>query len=229
MMKNQSEHARDTGSLPHDEADENLSARAYRLLEERLVTLALKPGEILTEARLMAALDMGRTPVREAVQRLSWEGLLAIRPRHGIEVTQLDPKDYPRVIAARNGLEQLLTSSAARLASPPHREALKACAAVMRQAAATTDTMEYYRQDKIVDGLIADASANPFAVRALIPLQTHSRRFWFRYHEAEDLTEAVALHVEWIDTITSGDIGAATTCITHLLANLQARADKVAG
>ncbi len=51
------------------------SELAYRRLERLIVTLKLKPGQSLTEAALIDLAGLGRTPVREALQRLEWEGL----------------------------------------------------------------------------------------------------------------------------------------------------------
>src|SRR5271154_1043638 len=49
---------------------ESLTERAYRAIEEQIVTLQLKPGDVLSEQMLSATFGFGRTPVREALQRL---------------------------------------------------------------------------------------------------------------------------------------------------------------
>ena len=77
--------------------EESLSQAAYRQLEEAIVTLKLKPGEAVTESRLTQDLKMGRTPIREAIQRLAWEGLVTIRPRLGILVADIKQRDAPDV------------------------------------------------------------------------------------------------------------------------------------
>ena len=58
-----------------------------------IVTLELAPGAIVTEGAL-TSVGMGRTPVREAMQRLAWEGLMEIRPRSGIAIAALTPRDW---------------------------------------------------------------------------------------------------------------------------------------
>jgi DNA-binding GntR family transcriptional regulator len=62
--------------LPGDQA--SLTERAYREIEELIVTLQLAPGQILSEVALAQRLGIGRTPVREALQRLAREGLVVI-------------------------------------------------------------------------------------------------------------------------------------------------------
>ena len=71
---------------------ETLTDLAYRQIEERIVTLRLKPGEVLSEQWLSATLKIGRTPIREALQRLALEGLVRILPRKGILVSEITPR-----------------------------------------------------------------------------------------------------------------------------------------
>src|SRR5262249_21137963 len=70
---------------------ETLTERAYRALEEQIVTLRLKPSQVLSEQMLSATFDIGRTPIREALQRLAREGLIAILPRKGILGADIHP------------------------------------------------------------------------------------------------------------------------------------------
>jgi DNA-binding GntR family transcriptional regulator len=90
----------------------SLAEQAYRVLEEQLVTLKLAPGELIAEKDLMSRANIGRTPVREAIQRLSAEGLLQVLPRKGLMVTPLRRTDLTRIIEARRVLERLMVVKA---------------------------------------------------------------------------------------------------------------------
>ena len=79
----------------------SLAEQAYRLFEEQLVTLRLAPGELIGEKDLVNIAGIGRTPVREAIQRLSAEGLLQVLPRKGLMVTPLRRSDLSQIIEAR--------------------------------------------------------------------------------------------------------------------------------
>ena len=68
---------------------ESLTDKAYAQLEEMIVTLQLAPGAVLSEMELGERLNIGRTPVREALHRLAREGLVLILPRKGILVTEM--------------------------------------------------------------------------------------------------------------------------------------------
>ena len=78
------------------------------------MTLELAPGSVATEGALIERLGLGRTPVREAIQRLAWEGLLEVRPRAGVAIAPLHAGDWLRVLDARRGVEIILARSAAR-------------------------------------------------------------------------------------------------------------------
>lgn len=204
--------------------DESLAQSAYRQLEEDIVTLKLKPGEAVTEARLTKELDMGRTPIREAIQRLSWEGLVTIRPRLGIVIADIHPGDFQRVLDTRHALEVLLAGSSARLASKDERAALNDCAGKMRAAAADNDVLAFLRHDKTFDEIVAGASCNPFAAKAVAPLQTLSRRFWFRYFRDSDLNASASCHLELMQAIESGDEKAAAEKADELMQYLRRQA-----
>lgn len=205
--------------------EESRAEEAYRKLEERIVTLDLKPGASITESRLAEALDMGRTPVREAVQRLALEGLLIIRPRLGIVVSDINPADFARVLDARHALEVLLAGASARLAGRGERDALTSCADAMKQAAAEGDVRAFMRRDKEFDEIVAIAACNPFAARAAAPLQSQSRRFWFRYFAESDLNSATLHHMDLMRAIASGDAKSASEKADELMRYLRRQAD----
>ena len=80
---------------------ETLTEQAYRIIEEQIVTLRHKPGDILSEQMLSASSNIGRTPIREALQRLAREGLVTILPRKGILVSEINPRHQLLVLEVR--------------------------------------------------------------------------------------------------------------------------------
>ena len=126
--------------------NDSLAEQAYRVLEEQLVTLKLAPGELVAEKDLMDIAGIGRTPVREAIQRLSVEGLLQVLPRKGLMVTPLRRSDLGQIIEARRVLERLLVVKAAERATPDQRQALKILASHIE--AADNDLEVFFRLDQ---------------------------------------------------------------------------------
>jgi len=101
---------------------ETLTERAYRALEEEIVTLRLKPSQVLSEQMLSATFKIGRTPIREALQRLAREGLVAILPRKGILVSDINPRNQLLVLEVRRELERLLSRAGAERATKAERQ-----------------------------------------------------------------------------------------------------------
>src|SRR5579872_1681486 len=108
VMRKERPPAKRRGSVRRAAGGGTLTERAYRELEERIVTLQLKPGEFLSEYALSNSLKIGRTPIREALQRLSREDLVTILPRKGILVAETDPRKQLLVLEVRRELERLV-------------------------------------------------------------------------------------------------------------------------
>src|SRR5258707_256719 len=83
------------------ESPETLTDQAYRELEEEIITLRIPPGAVVSEALLSKRFGVGRTPVREALQRLAREGLVVIMPRRGVVVSEIDVSAQLRLLEAR--------------------------------------------------------------------------------------------------------------------------------
>ena len=66
------------------------SELAYEALEKKLVNLTLKPGEIYSEGELAREIEFGRTPLREALQKIAGHGLVEMISRVGVKITEID-------------------------------------------------------------------------------------------------------------------------------------------
>lgn len=209
-------------------AQEPAAVRAYHALERMIVTLELLPGNVVTEGALIDRLGLGRTPVREAIQRLAWEGLVEVRPRAGPAIAPLHPGDWVRVIDARRSLELLLARSAARFVTRNAADLFHASALAMQQAVIASDVLAFLQADKALDEALALAADNPFAARVAAPLQTHSRRFWYRYNAETGLAESAGHHVALIRSILEGDEEGAAAEADRLMILLRAHAEAAA-
>lgn len=205
-------------------ASASLSELAYLLLEERIVTLDLTPGSRVTEGALIEATGMGRTPVREAIQRLSWEGLVTVRPRAGLEIASLVRADWLKVIEARRGVEAVLARGAARHVDRAAAEGFARAASAMRDAAEAGDARAFLAADKEFDTVMGSVAGNDYAARLAAPLQSHSRRHWFANAKAESLGEAASHHIDLITAILSGDGDQAGAEALRLMALLETMA-----
>jgi DNA-binding GntR family transcriptional regulator len=209
-------------------AFEPAAIKAYHALERMIVMLELAPGSVTTEGALIERLGLGRTPVREAVQRLAWEGLLEIRPRSGLAVAPIHAGDWLKVLDARRGVEAVLARSAARFVTRDTASGFQAAAHAMQQAAAAGNVAAYLAADKALDEAMAAAADNVYAARTAAPLQTHSRRFWFRYRADTLLSESAAHHIGIIRAIVDRNEDAAGAEAERLIALLRIYAETAA-
>src|SRR3979490_1523366 len=128
-----------------DAEDGTLTDRAYRELEEMIVTLQLSPGTVLSEQALAVRLKIGRTPIREALQRLARDGLVVIMPRRGIMVSEINLRLQLRLLEVRREIERLMASLAAERATPEERREFAEVAEAMLGAAAKADDIAFLR------------------------------------------------------------------------------------
>ena len=195
-----------------------LTEKAYRELEELIVTLRLKPGEFLSEYALSKSLKIGRTPIREALQRLAREDLVTILPRKGILVSPTDPRKQLLVLEVRRELERLVCRLAAQRATQVQREKFREIAASMDRAAKTNDDIMFMRLDRELNLLLAEAAQNDYATRAMRFLQGHSRRFWYlHYKQAADLPLCARLHAIQARAVADGNAKAAAAASDRLV------------
>jgi DNA-binding GntR family transcriptional regulator len=189
---------------------ETLTEQAYRVIEEQIATLRLKPGDVLSEQMLSAAFKIGRTPVREALQRLSREGLVTILPRKGILVSDINPRNQLLVLEVRREIERLLSRTGAARATPEQREQMHEIARGMERASKTNDDIAFMRLDRELNVLMIAAAHNDYAARSMKLVQGLSRRFWYmHYRQAADLPLCARLHANQARAIAEGNAEAA--------------------
>ena len=197
----------------------SLAEQAYRVLEEQLVTLRLAPGELVSEKDLMDKAAIGRTPVREAIQRLSAEGLLQILPRKGLMVTPLRRSDLVRIFEARRVLERLMAVKAAERATPEQRLALKFLSNNL--LAAANDLELFFQLDQQLNELLESACDNRFLVNALTVMHSQCRRLWYMHRKSLDLPLSARLHSGLALAVANADAAGAIRALDEIISILE--------
>ncbi|WP_281029183.1 GntR family transcriptional regulator [Rhizobium deserti] len=198
----------------------SLSQQAFRKIEKLIVTMELRPGALVTEKQLIALTGQGRTPVREAVQKLEWQGLIVVRPRAGLQIAEIVAGEHEGIMQVTKQLEPLAAALVAAHANADQRLALVECARAMSAAAATNDLIGFVDAGRVFDEIFEDACPNRFLSAALAPLRTHSRRLWFSTASVDRMDQSVTRHVAVIRAIQGGDQDAARRAMETLLTYL---------
>ncbi|NUB25198.1 FCD domain-containing protein [Azospirillum brasilense] len=194
---------------------------AYHQLEEMIVTLEIAPGSVVSEAILSRSLNIGTTPIREALQRLAREHLVQILPRRGVIVTEVDVQQQFQVLEVRRELDRLIMRSAARRANAAERQAFADMAEGMRKAVETDDVREFLRLDGAFNQRAAAAARNLIAAETVAALHAISRRFWFFHHrDLADMPRTAELHIQVMRAIAAGDDNAAAEGAERLIDQL---------
>lgn len=188
------------------EQGKSLTEKAYKRLEELIVTLQLAPGAVLSEAQLAKQLGIGRTPIREALQRLSREGLIVILPRRGILVSEINVTRQLKLLEVRRELERLMASCSARRASNSEKQEFRQIADGMKKTAENDDDITFMRLDRRLNQLLCQAARNEYITNSVALIQSLSRRFWYsHYKEVLDLPLCARLHASLALAISQGN------------------------
>ncbi len=187
-----------------------------------IVTLKLRPGASVSEAELSQRLNIGRTPIREALQRLARERLVSILPRRGIIVSEINVNSQLRLLEVRREVERLIAKSAARRATPEERARFLAIARTFTTSARGNDEISFMRVDREFNELSVVAARNEFAAGAMTLMHALSRRFWYiHYKQAADMPLTAKLHADIARAIAAGDEAAAGTALDRLLDSIE--------
>ena len=181
------------------------SEEAYLRIRDRIVSLDMPPGSVVNEARLRENLKIGRTPIREALQRLARENLVKSVPHRGTFVTDVNITDLARITEVRVVLEAHAARLAAEKLASTDREAIEDMLAVVERRS-VTDQRELMQLDQKIHQLVYRAARNPFLEATLERYLNLSLRLWYLVLDREiRLREAVDEHVELLRAILSGD------------------------
>jgi DNA-binding GntR family transcriptional regulator len=156
-----------------------IAERAYRELRDRIVTLRLAPGTALREDELMAELGIGRTPLREAVKRLALENFVAVQPRRGTYVTEVDAAEIIHITEVRAELEGYAAGLAARRMDAGARRDAESLLEEIERLARGGDPEALMGLDRRIHSFIWAASGNPYLIDTLERYFSLSLRVWY--------------------------------------------------
>lgn len=188
---------------PEPGASLSLSDEAYLRIRDLIVSLELAPGTIVNERELMERLDLGRTPIREALRALAQERLVEVYPRRGIFVSSVDVGDLVSLSEVRQVLESYAARVAAERATDEERDE---AGALTRELKRRMDTRELIQLDQRIHRHVYRCTHNAFLEKTLNEYYVLTLRIWFlALDRVARLDEAVREHRELMTAIRDGD------------------------
>lgn len=182
-----------------------LSEKAYHLIKEKIITLELPPSSLINEQSLMDELGLGRTPIREALQRLEMEGLITIVPRRGAFVADISITDLYKIFETRIFLEGFCARLAAQRATAEQLSQMQDAVAQLEQAS-DNGVKKLMDIDACFHQLLYQAADNEFLADVLKRFYDLSLRIWHLVLERiGDVEDSITQHRGVIDALKAQD------------------------
>ncbi|CAI2122805.1 Uncharacterized HTH-type transcriptional regulator ydfH [Serratia marcescens] len=202
-----------------EEAGVSLNELAYRRFKQALVTLSYKPGEYLNTAQVMNDLDMGRTPINQAIHRLANEGLLQVIPRKGVMVSPLSMDDALELIEVRLANEMLCMRLASQKITEGQIATLTELNRQIEAASQERDRVRMMTLDHEFHQELAQIAGNNMLADILSVLHARAQRFWASTLSREGhMREVIDEHRAIIAALAAQDSAAAAEAAqAHIL------------
>ncbi|WP_406857743.1 GntR family transcriptional regulator [Alsobacter sp. KACC 23698] len=200
---------------------ESLSEIAYDRIEDLIVHRVFAPGASTTTKDLQDAVNVGRTPVHQAVRRLAAETLIQIRPRDGLMVSPISLERDRRLLQLRRDMDRFVIRSASRNATGNIRSQLLHLTQQLKSRRDLMSLAEFNTYDRQLDRALMDATGEPFLDRTLRPLHTVFRRIGGLYLSQiggpEGLLETIDHHLELLEAVLHAGVDDAILASDRLI------------
>ena len=179
----------------------SLADKAYHEIRGLIVSLELAPGALIDERELIERLEIGRTPVREALRRLAHERLVEVYPRRGMFVTGVDVRELARLSEVRELLEPEAARLAAERATDSDRKQPSLLLTELDKGGS-----ELMDLDERIHRAVYRAAHNDLLEATLEQYYVLALRIWsMALDRAHELEEAVEAHRALLEAIQAGD------------------------
>jgi DNA-binding GntR family transcriptional regulator len=199
-----------------------LVARAYEEIKEKIITLYFLPGQYLNEAALSSLLDVGRTPVHQALQRLELEGLVEIMPRKGVVVLPDSIPEIIKILDSRAAVEaELAKTAAGRVSAEDGKELL---ALANRHTRSGPGMDDFIACDRAFHRKLAECSGNTVLSDFALKLHERSIRYWYLHlWQTMDVQATTRQHAAIADAVARHDGDRAAAAMREHIESLKGR------
>ena len=163
----------------HEAAPRSLAERAYDLLVREITRLDLAPGTVLADKALTERFEIGRTPMREALQRLAREGLVVHVPNRGMFVSEISATSVQQIYEFRALIDGHAARLAATRASADEMDDLTALHRALVEATERDDIDTYVVMDRLFYDVLARAAQNVYLAEVIPRIFNLHLRLWF--------------------------------------------------
>lgn len=201
---------------PPSRQPDSLAEYAYASVKEKIIFHEFKGGDAIDELMLAKDLELSRTPVREAVQRLAQEGLLRIIPRKGVLVTELTLDLMRQVFEARSPCEVQIVRLAAKRADENEIKEMSDALAEMNSLIPERRFKELLEADRKFHMALARAAKNRLLYEMFEKVYSLGLRFWYLAlleKSVSEVRQEISLHMTLLKAVKAKDPDAAARAV----------------
>jgi DNA-binding GntR family transcriptional regulator len=162
---------------------------AYARICAMIIDLRLQPGAMVNELSLAAEIELGRTPVHEAVARLVVDRLVKVLPRRGLMIAPIGLEEVREIFEAREVIECGNAYFAVQHATAAELTEFRRLVEQAENAREMTAVQQFLEDDQLIHRYLASCVHNSFLQDSTNQILLHSLRFWrfyfANYHVAE--------------------------------------------
>jgi DNA-binding GntR family transcriptional regulator len=190
----------------------SLSQQAYEDIKQKIVSLELPPGSVIDEGSLQDELGLGRTPIREALKRLSLEKLVNIVPRRGMFVTEIGITDLQQLFELRVILESLAARFAAQRGNHEQWHRMDSALNGLSWSDSPTEDETLMVNEALIaidracHEIVYEAANNEFLQDTLITHYALSLRLWYFFlADIGDMRQVISEHKRILEALKARD------------------------
>lgn len=201
-----------------------LPDRIYGTLKHRILTCVMAPGQRIVEKDLCSELDVSRTPLREALNRLSLEGLVVWKSYRGYAAAPLTVDDFRQLCEVRRIMESGAAGLSAERATKQDIERLRSTAELKYVPGNRKTYADYLRANSVFHLALARSTHNDLLeTMTMSVLDRHQRPLYLGLDVGIDAEAGTREHLGIVDSIAAKDIDRARRMMTEHISGGEAR------
>ncbi|MBO5130764.1 MAG: GntR family transcriptional regulator [Romboutsia sp.] len=195
---------------------ENGKDYAYRVLKDNIMTLNLKPGELLSEADLSEKLGISRTPIREVLIRLKNEHLIEVKPQTGTYISLIDANLIEEAMFMRYTLEKEVLKTVSNNINDNLLIELEKNLFAQKLIANRDDSaIEFHKLDKKFHQLLFEGSNKKNIWNSILNISTHYNRMRLLFEMQANKEEIINQHEEYLNVIKNKSLDDIDKIVTY--------------
>ncbi len=205
----------------NDSNEGTMALRVVEALRDEIITMALKPGDVISESDIAARYGVSRQPVREAFIRLAQQGLLLIRPKRATVVKKISPEGVRQSRFIRESIEVEIVR---RVAANPGAEAaavLDGLIVDQEKASAAGDSRRFHTLDELFHRTLARLAGVEYAWQLIDDHKMQLDRVRYLTLGASSSQRAITEHKAIAEAVAKGDPAAAEAAMRAHLARAE--------